>query len=123
MDEGKKAASVAQLKELHDAVVPRLDALEAEDKGESEDSAKVDALSSQLMMLQQKMDKCDAMCEQMMAKLNEPVTPVDLTPILTLITKAMTDMAAMNARPVTRTGEAILPDGGRIRLQVSDTTN
>ena len=139
MDEGKKAASVAQLKELHDAVIPRLNALEAEDKAESDSQSKLDAFSSQLLMLQQKQQATDAQCtannakcEQMMAKMDEPDVPPDFTPIIALITKqgeqlmalltqCMTQMAQMNARPVTKTGEAVLPDGGRIRLQVSET--
>lgn len=139
MDEGRKAASVSQLKELHDAVVPRLDALEAEDEAESDSAAKVDAVASQVLMLQQKLDasekryaSIEAMCQQMTAKLNEPEPPVDLTPVIALITqmgeqqmaimtKCMQDMAAMAAKPVTRMGEAVLPDGGRIRLQVSET--
>lgn len=139
MDEGKKAASVSQLKELHDAVVPRLDALEAEDKAESTSQAKIDVLASQVLSLQQKLDAADkrstsieSLCRQMMAKMDEPDSPADLTPVISLITqmgeqqmammtKCMQDMAAMAAKPVTRTGEAVLPDGGRIRLQVSET--
>lgn len=139
MDEARKAASVGQLKELHDAVMPRLDALEAEDKAESDSAAKIDALASQVLMLQQKLQASDARLaviestgQQMMAKMDEPDAPVDLTPIITLITtmseqqmalitKCMQDMAAMAAKPVTRTGEAVLPDGGRVRLQVSET--
>jgi hypothetical protein len=139
MDEGKKAASVAQLKELHDAVVPRLDALEAEDKAENESAATVAVLASQVLMLQQKLASADArcssieaLCEQMMAKLDEPDTPVDLAPVITLITqmgaqqmalitKCLQDMAAMSAKPLTRTGEAVLPGGGRITLQVTET--
>lgn len=139
MDEGKKAASVSQLKELHDAVVPRLDALEAEDKAEGDSVAKVGALSSQVLMLQQKLDASDkrctsieSMCQQLVAKMDEPDQPADLTPVITLITqmgeqqmamimKCMQDMAAMAAKPVTRTGEAVLPDGARIKLQVSET--
>lgn len=128
MDESRKAASVSQLKELHDAVVPRLEKLEAEEQAESDSDAKIDALASQVLMLQQKLQASDVrcaaietLCQQMTAKLNEPAAPPDFTPIVTLITKCMQDMAAMAARPVTRTGEAVLPDGGRVRLQVSET--
>lgn len=119
--------------------MPRLEKLEAEDKAESDSTAKIDALATQVLMLQQKLQatetrltSIDTMCQQMMGKMDEPDAPVDLTPLITLITtmgeqqlammtKCMQDMAAMAAKPVTRTGEAVLPDGGRVRLQVSET--
>lgn len=119
MDEAKKAASVAQLKELHDLVVPRLDALESEDSKESSDPA-VDVLSRRLLMLETKLDAC-------IEKMSEPVAPPappDLSPVLNAITQLNTMMVKFMeglSRPVTKTGEAILPDGGKIKLQVSET--
>lgn len=129
MDESRKAASVAQLKELHDAVMPRLDALEAEDKTESDpmQGALVQALATRLLTLEQKLEQYDAKCDQMMAKMDAPDAPVDLTPLIALITKmgeqqmeAIKGLAALAARPVTRTGEAVLPDGGKVTLKVSE---
>lgn len=133
MDEAKKAASVAQLKELHDLVVPRLDALESEDSKESSDSALVTALSGQLVMLQQtvqtlqsqmtdiigpmkdSMQECMKMCADMAAR-----PPADLTPVITAVS-ALSQQFAQLAKPVTKTGSATLPDGGKITLQVSET--
>lgn len=122
MDETKKAASVGQLKELHDAVVPRIEALEAKEQGEADpmQQALVQTLAGRLLMLEQK-------CDQMMAKLDEPA--VDLAPVVAAMT-AMREQVALLAkmvdglmRPVTRTGEAVLPDGKRVTLQVSETRN
>lgn len=132
MDETKKAASVGQLKELHDLVVPRLEALESEDSKESSDSGLTQALGGQLVMLQQSvqnlqtqmadiigpmkdsMQQCMKMCADMAAK---PAT--DMTPVISAITALGVQFAQM-AKPVTKTGEALLPNGEKITLLVSE---
>lgn len=131
MDETRKAASVGQLKELHDAVMPRLDALESEGKAEGDTSALTQALAARLVVLESSLDETKTMCAQMMEKLDAPDVPPDFTPIMTAIAaqgqqitalaKQVTQLMEMSMRPVNRTGEATLPDGGKIRLQVSET--
>ncbi len=123
MDETRKAASVGQLKELHDAVMPRIEALEAEGGANEADpmqEALVQTLAARLLMLEQK-------CDQMVAKLDEPDVPVDLSPLLSAISvmgeqiTLLTKLVEGLLRPVTRTGEAVMPDGKRVTLQVSET--
>ena len=126
MDEGKKAASVSQLKELHDAVMPRIEALESRetDEGDPMQDALVQTIAGRLVMVEAKLD-------QLAEKMAQPAAP-DFAPVLAalaklgeqqlaMLTKCMQDMAEMSSKPVTKTGEALLPDGGRIRLQISET--
>lgn len=125
MDETKKAASVGQLKELHDLVVPRLDALESEDSKESSDSSLTQALSGQLVVLQQavqdlqktvnegavQMRECVQMCMQMAAK---------PAPDMNAVIAAIAKLGEQFAQPVTKTGEALLPSGEKVTIQMSE---
>lgn len=109
MDETRKAASVGQLKELHDAVMSRIEKLETAGKepAKEDNSALLNAVSQQLVLLQQTVSELAKRQEQQ----------VDLKPVM----EQFAALAKLIARPLTRTGEATLPDGGRIQLQVVET--
>lgn len=128
MDETKKAVSIGQLQELHAGYDARLKTVEAGAKSKDDASATLAALSAQLVVLQQDnaqiraqltevRQTCDA-CTQMMAQLLAKPEKDD-----TGVLAAIAALAEQIARPLKRTGEAVLPDGGRIRLQVSETRN
>jgi len=121
MDETRKAASVGQLQELNKTVAASIE------KASTESAAAVGAVASRLIALENKIDACAQMCQQMMAE--EP-DPVDLSPVIAVIQAqgeaqmaVLKQLLEMIARPLTRTGEARLPDGGLIQLQVSETRN
>lgn len=131
MDETRKAVSVGQLQELHAGYDQRLKTVEAGAKSQGDTSATMAALAAQMVVLQQTVAECKQMCAQMMAQ--EPAPPPDFSPILAAIQVQGDQIAALAAaiagltqivlRPLTRTGEARLPDGGLIQLQVSETRN
>lgn len=126
VDETKKAVSVGQLQELHAGYDKRLTSVEAGAKSSGDASATIGALSAQLLVLQQdnaqiraqlnevrqNCEACMAMMTQMMAKPEKDDTAV---------LAALAALAEQISRPLTRTGQALLPDGGRIQLQVSET--
>lgn len=123
MDETRKAASVAQLQELNKTVAASLE------KSSTESAVAVGAVASRLITFENELTKLNAKSDQ----------PQDLTPVIAAITELgatmrelvvaqgqqqmamLQKLTELLIRPLTRTGEATLPDGGRIQLQVSET--
>lgn len=130
MDETRKAASVAQLQELSKTFNAKLEQQSGAAAGVELAALRslVESMAAKLISLETSVQQWMQRCEQMDAKMSEPPTPQDLSPVVKLIeqqgaaTKEMlTAVISLLARPMNRTGEATLPNGERITLQVSES--
>lgn len=132
-DETRKAASVAQLQELSKSLTARMDQQSGAAAGVELAALRslVEQMAAKLLSLESGVQQCMTMCETMGTKIDEPDAPPDFSPVIavvkqmldqhaTAMKELLTAMVSAVTRPVSKTGEATLPNGQRITLQVSE---
>jgi hypothetical protein len=124
-DETRKAASVGQLQELAKQLGAKIDQQSGAAAG-----VELAALRSLVESMAAKIIALEARLAEAEARANEPPAAPDFSPIASVIERALAEQAKLlqeaisaASRPVSKTGEATLPDGKKITLQVSESRN